>query len=533
MSWGLELWDQRDHVEKHTQQGIDFLDKCANFVKARSKIEQDYAKELRKLVKSYSFRKKEEDNLPYSYQLAFKKLLSEVDDYAGQHERICETLQETVFKEMHQLSAESKVERKKHLHELSEVKANLDSTNRQMQNARKDYEKANRESEVATKEYETASKAMDLTKAQILKFQNVSKDKGHTAERLRNEYLTALENFNKTQTLFYEADLPKIIDDKMQNAEENRVTKLRGYFKAFTESQRDIIPIIHRCLEGMDAAADTCDPKKDSLTLIDIHKTGHQRPGDILFEDNGRVQTQSIGQRSPKASRKVGKSTGLFSRSKEKAKAVNQDDIADDFSNLPPEQRRKKFHKKIREYEDQVAQLTKARDGMVKMSETCEQFGGDIQTIRSQLDANAKEIDKVGSLLHQYKCYLAVMENLSPPPAPASMSNSSSMQSIGDTNSNDSAPPPAPPPPQNDIAVPVPPPPSAVSGPPVPPPPPVDEFDEPKCTVLYDFQGNSEGELTVSAGEELVIVEDDGGGWTLVARGAEEGYVPTSYVENL
>ena len=46
----------------------------------------------------------------------------------------------------------------------------------------------------------------------FIQFQNVSKDKGHTAERLKTEYLTALENFNKTQTLFYEADLPKIID---------------------------------------------------------------------------------------------------------------------------------------------------------------------------------------------------------------------------------------------------------------------------------------------------------------------------------
>ena len=45
--------------------------------------------------------------------------------------------------------------------------------------------------------------------------------------------------------------------------------------------------------------------------------------------------------------------------------------------------------------------------------------------------------------------------------------------------------------------------------------------------------GRSDGELTVSAGEELVIIEDDGSGWTLVARGAEEGYVPTSYVEKL
>lgn len=51
-------------------------------------------------------------------------------------------------------------------------------------------------------------------------------------------------------------------------------------------------------------------------------------------------------------------------------------------------------------------------------------------------------------------------------------------------------------------------------------------------TTLY-FIGRSDGELTVSAGEELVIVEDDGSGWTLVARGVEEGYVPTTYVQKL
>ena len=43
------------------------------------------------------------------------------------------------------------------------------------------------------------------------------------------------------------------------------------------------------------------------------------------------------------------------------------------------------------------------RDGMVKISETCEKFGGDLQTIQSQLDANAKAIDKVNLLLHQYR----------------------------------------------------------------------------------------------------------------------------------
>ena len=49
----------------------------------------------------------------YTYQLAFKKILSEVDDYAGQHERISETLQDSVFKDMHHLVNESKSDRRK------------------------------------------------------------------------------------------------------------------------------------------------------------------------------------------------------------------------------------------------------------------------------------------------------------------------------------------------------------------------------------------------------------------------------------
>ena len=48
----------------------------------------------------------------------------------------------------------------------------------------------------------------------------------------------------------------------METAEEDRIERLKGFFKAFTQSQRVIIPIINRCLEGMDAAADTCDAKK-------------------------------------------------------------------------------------------------------------------------------------------------------------------------------------------------------------------------------------------------------------------------------
>ena len=48
----------------------------------------------------------------------------------------------------------------------------------------------------------------------------------------------------------------------MQTSEENRTDKLQGFFKAITEAQRAIMPIINRCLEGMDTAAGICDAKK-------------------------------------------------------------------------------------------------------------------------------------------------------------------------------------------------------------------------------------------------------------------------------
>lgn len=39
--------DQFDNLDKHTQWGIDFLERYAKFVKERLEVEQNYAKQLR------------------------------------------------------------------------------------------------------------------------------------------------------------------------------------------------------------------------------------------------------------------------------------------------------------------------------------------------------------------------------------------------------------------------------------------------------------------------------------------------------
>lgn len=54
MSWGTELWDKYEDLCTYSTTGIDFLEKSvAEFIKERGKVEKEYAKNLRTLVKKY------------------------------------------------------------------------------------------------------------------------------------------------------------------------------------------------------------------------------------------------------------------------------------------------------------------------------------------------------------------------------------------------------------------------------------------------------------------------------------------------
>ncbi len=55
MSWGTELWDKYEDLCGHTTAGVDFLEKSvADYIKERGKVEKEYAKSLRALVKKFA-----------------------------------------------------------------------------------------------------------------------------------------------------------------------------------------------------------------------------------------------------------------------------------------------------------------------------------------------------------------------------------------------------------------------------------------------------------------------------------------------
>ena len=51
--------------------------------------------------------------------------------------------------------------------------------------------------------------------------------------------------------------------------------------------------------------------------------------------------------------------------------------------------------------------------------------------------------------------------------------------------------------------------------------------------VLYDFEAKypEEYELSVTANEVVMVIEDPGNGWLLVNRGTDSGYIPSAYVQ--
>lgn len=57
---------------------------------------------------------------------------------------------------------------------------------------------------------------------------------------------------------------------------------------------------------------------------------------------------------------------------------------------------------------------------------------------------------------------------------------------------------------------------------------------EQKGKMLYAYQQNGEGELTVPEGRDVSVLEpDDGSGWVKIRAGSKEGLVPATYVEIL
>lgn len=555
MSWGTELWDQFENLDKHTQWGIDFLERYAKFVKERLEIEQNYAKQLRNLVKKYCPKRSKDEEPRFTSCLSFYSILNELNDYAGQREVVAEEMAHRVYGELMRYSQDLKAERKHHLQEGRKAQQHLDHCWKQMDNSKKKFERECKEAEKSQITYERLDNDINATKSEVEKAKAQFYMRTHSADESKNEYAAQLQSFNAEQWKHFHSAIPQIFKN-LQNMDERRTVKLGETYRSFAEAERRVIPIISKCLEGMVSAAKAVDERRDSAIVVESFKSGFEPPADFPFEDfsqnlsrtgsDGTISNTPKGDRERERDGAPGPRSDPkhpMSRTKNKLWLFGKKPKApslEDFSHLPPEQRRKRLQQRIDELNRELQKEMDQRDALNKMKDVYEKNPqmGDPNSLQPKISETICNMEKLRSEIHKNETWLSEVEGKQSSRGDRRHSadnhhhgpqgRESPEGSYTDDTSQEHQTPhhrPGPAQPRH------------------PNPDPHefdDEFDDDDplpvighCKALYSFDGQNEGTLVMAEDEVLYIIEEDkGDGWTRARKqSGEEGYVPTSYVE--
>ncbi|XP_072488792.1 formin-binding protein 1 isoform X3 [Notamacropus eugenii] len=608
MSWGTELWDQFDNLEKHTQWGIDILEKYIKFVKERTEIEISYAKQLRNLSKKYQPKRnsKEEEEYKYTSCKAFISTLNEMNDYAGQHEVISENMTSQITVELARYVQELKQERKSHFHDGRKAQQHIETCWKQLESSKRRFERDCKEADRAQQYFEKMDADINVTKADVEKARQQAQLRHQMAEDSKADYSSALQKFNHEQREHYCTHIPSIFQ-KIQEMEERRIVRIGESMKTYAEVDRQVIPIIGKCLDGIAKAAESIDQKNDSQLVIEAYKSGFEPPGDIEFEDYTQPMKRTISETSLSNSRGDSK-TELKFASKSKGKLwpfIKKNKLMslltsphqppppppasaspsavpngpqspkqqkeplshrfnefmtskpkihcfrslkrglslklgagpEDFSNLPPEQRRKKLQQKVDELNKEIQKEMDQRDAITKMKDVYVKNPqmGDPDSLDHKLIEVGQNIEKLRLEVQKFEAWLTEVEGRLPIRGEQTRRQSGIYEAQTTPSVNNCAQDRESSPDgsyteeqsqENELKM------MATDF--------DDEFDDEEplptigtCKALYTFEGQNEGTISIAEGEILYVIEEDkGDGWTRIRRNEdEEGYVPTSYVE--
>ncbi|XP_064249411.1 formin-binding protein 1 isoform X18 [Passer domesticus] len=538
--------DQFDNLEKHTQWGIDVLEKYIKFVKERTEIELSYAKQLRNLSKKYQPKKnsKEEEEYRYTSTRAFLATLNEMNDYAGQHEVISENMTSLITAELTRYVQELKQERKSHFHDGRKAQQHIETCWKQLEASKRRFERDCKEADRAQQYFEKMDADINVTKADVEKARQQAQLRHQMAEDSKAEYSSTLQKFNSEQHEHYYTHIPNIFQ-KIQEMEERRIVRIGESMKTFAEVDRQVIPIIGKCLDEITKAAESVDHKNDSQMVIEAFKSGFEPPGDVDFEDFTQPMKRTVSESSLSNSRGDGKSEPKFG-SKSKGKLwpfIKKNKLSlklgagpEDFSNLPPEQRRKKLQQKVDELNRDIQKEMDSRDALTKMKDVYIKNPqmGDAASVDHRLAELGQNIEKLRLEVQKFEGWLAEVEGRLPARSEQPRRQSGVYEAQNPSGVNSCAQDRESPDGSYTEEQ------SQETEMKVPATDFDDEFDDEEplptigtCKALYTFEGQNEGTISVAEGEMLYVIEEDkGDGWTRIRRNEdEEGYVPTSYVE--
>lgn len=199
---------------------------------------------------------------------AFRNVLCEISDLAGQHEMISEQLQAQVINAITLLSKNLRDERKRALNDGSTFQQNLGLQIAALERAKRNYEKSYRDAEKAVDSYQRADADLNLSRAEVEKQRHNMASKNQQSDDSKNEYANQLQKTNKLQQQHYEVAIPDVFN-RLQEIDEKRTGGIKEFIKRSADVELSVSPIIVRCLEGISKAAESIDEKEDSQKVIE------------------------------------------------------------------------------------------------------------------------------------------------------------------------------------------------------------------------------------------------------------------------
>ncbi|KAI5623635.1 thyroid hormone receptor interactor 10b [Silurus asotus] len=506
MDWGTALWDQPDAIEKHTQLGLDLIDRYVKFVRERVDIEQNYTKQLKGLYKKYSRRgSKEDQEMKFSNQQAFQELLTELNECATHRENVAENMNLNICVELSKYMQELKQERKSYLNDVKKIHQNLETCHKQLESSKKRFEKEWKEAEKVNQLAEKTEQDPTSTKADVDKVRINARQRLDASDEYKNEYAVQLQKYNKEQDRVYHTEIPTILN-KMQQMEETRIITLAQSYSLLADMEKKILPSISQCLEKISTHSSKTLQKQDSQMVIEQYKSGLAPPADVEFEDYSQGLKPAVVETHPHHTPKV-RIKQLFKK--------NKPHQLEDFTHLPLDQRKKRLQEKIDEVSKELQKETDQSEALNKMRRVYEQNNqlGDPASLEPQINETTQNIHRLTGDLSRYQAWLCEAGGVS-----TNNNNQNSPYYVS------TSPQLLHPPEQVESQVQFP---SSYD----------EDFDEDvaieHCLALYDFNGVKSGEVSMKAGEHLSVLEEDmGDGWVRVKKAnGNIGYVPATYIQ--
>ena len=146
----------------------------------------------------------------FSSLIAFKNVLKEVADLAGQREVVAENLQNQVLQGILLLAKNLREERKKALNQGATLTQSLHTQIGTLDRAKRSYEKAFREAEKAIESYHKADADFHLSRADVEKQRVNMNIRNSQSEDAKSEYANQLQITNKQQQQHYQIALPEV-----------------------------------------------------------------------------------------------------------------------------------------------------------------------------------------------------------------------------------------------------------------------------------------------------------------------------------